>query len=270
MQAIPNHSPSRIATRILSAMSLAALMAASNGCAAQTQPEPPTAPAPAPSPAATGTAPPVPPPGVAAMTPPPPPPGGPAPRADAGNFTTAQGTVARFLTNPDGDVDGLLTSDGLLVRVPPHMGPQLTSMVRPGDSVQVSGRRDAGGTLAAQQITDTRSGQQLENQSPPRGARPLPRELRGVALSRLSAQGRVAHVTTAPRGEPDGVILADGTVIRLTPPIAQQFPALVQIGANVSAQGYGTRTQYGTALQATAFGSPGNLTRLYDRVPPAP
>lgn len=270
MQAIPNYPLGSIATRILSAMSLAALMAASNGCAAQTQPEPPTAPAPAPSPAATGATPPVPPPGVAAMAPPPPPAGGPAPLTDAGNLSIAQGTVARFLTNPDGDVDGLLTSDGLLVRVPPHMGPQLTSMVRPGDNVQVSGRRDAGGALAAQRITDTRSGQQLEDQPPLPGSQPLPPELRGVALSRLSVQGRVAHVTTAPRGEPDGVILADGTVIRLTPPIAQQFPTLVQTGAKVSAQGYGTRTQYGTALQATAFGSPGNLTRLYDRVPPAP
>ena len=80
----------------------------------------------------------------------------------------------------------------------------------------------------------------------------------------------MAHVTTAPRGEPDGVILADGTVIKLTPPVAQQFPTLVQTGVKVAAQGYGTRNQYGTALQATAFGSPGNLTRLYDRALPAP
>ena len=78
------------------------------------------------------------------------------------------------------------------------------------------------------------------------------------------------RITTAPRGEPDGVILVDGTVIKLTPPVAQQFPSLVQAGARVSAQGYGTRNQYGTALQATAFGSPGNLTRLYDRAPPNP
>ncbi|CAE6810886.1 hypothetical protein R75465_05388 [Paraburkholderia aspalathi] len=268
MQAIPNYPLGSIATRVLSAMSLAALMAASTGCAAQTQPEPPTAPPP--PPVATGATPPVPPSSVAAMALLPQPVGGPAPLTDVGDLTTAQGTVARFLTNPDGDVDGLLTSDGVLVHVPPHMGPQLTSMVRPGDNVQVSGRRDAGGALAAQRITDTRSGQQLEDQPPLPGTQRLPRELRGVALSRLSVQGQVAHVTTAPRGEPDGVILADGTVIRLTPPIAQQFPTLVQTGAKVSAQGYGTRTQYGTALQATAFGSPGNLTRLYDRAPPAP
>lgn len=150
------------------------------------------------------------------------------------------------------------------------MGPQLTSMVRPGDNVQVGGWRDAGGNIAAQRIVDARSGRQLEDQPPVPGSQPLPPALRGVALSRLSVQGQVAHVTTAPRGEPDGVILADGTVIKLTPPIAQQFPALLQAGATVSAQGYGTRNPYGTALQATAFGSPGNLTRLYDSLLPAP
>jgi hypothetical protein len=179
--------------------------------------------------------------------------------------------VARFLTNPDGDVDGFMTDDGMLVRFPPHMSSQLTSAVRKGDSVQVSGTRDEGGNFTAQRITDTRNGRQLLDAPPLPGARPLPpAAARAGGLSRLSAQGQVAHVTTAPRGEPDGVILADGTVIKLTPPVAQQFATLVRTGATVSAQGYGTRNQYGTALQATAFGSPGKLTPLYDRKAPMP
>jgi hypothetical protein len=178
--------------------------------------------------------------------------------------------VARFLTNPDGDVDGFMTGDGMLVRFPPHMSSQVTSAVRKGDSVQVSGVRDQGGNFTAQRITDTRSGWQLIDTPSLPGARPLPPAARGGGLSRLSAQGQVAHITTAPRGEPDGVILSDGTVIKLTPPVAQQFATLVRPGATVSAQGYGTRNQYGTALQATAFGSPGKLTPLYGRNAPMP
>jgi hypothetical protein len=181
-----------------------------------------------------------------------------------------QATVARFLTNPDGDVDGFMTDDGTLVRFPPHMSTQLTSAVRQGDPVQVTGRREGGGSFAAQRIIDTRSGQQVFDEPPMRGAPALSRAARGEGLSRLSAQGQVAHVTSAPRGEPDGVILSDGTVIKLTPPEAQRFPALIRAGATVSAQGYGTRNQYGTALQATAFGTPGNLTPLYDRNLPMP
>ncbi|MDR5759685.1 hypothetical protein [Caballeronia sp. LZ035] len=234
---------------------LSALLAASAGCAAQ--------------PAATPTPPPVgpdaPPPPVAGAPMPPPP-----PLADAASVATTQGTVARFLTNPDGDVDGFMTNDGTLVRFPPHMSAQLTSAVRRGDLVQVSGWREEGGSFAAQRITDTQTGRQVIDEPPMRGAPPLPRAARGAGLSPLSAQGQVAHITTAPRGEPDGVILSDGTVIKLTPPVAQQFAALVRTGATVSAQGYGTKNQYGTALQATAFGSPGKLTPLYDRNTPMP
>ncbi|BBQ00788.1 hypothetical protein BSFA1_59160 [Burkholderia sp. SFA1] len=233
---------------------LTALLTASAGCAAQPQPQ--------------DAGPPPPPP--IAPEPPPPPVAGPGPLADVASIATTQGTVARFLTNPDGDVDGFMTGDGTLVRFPPHMSTQLTSAVRPGDVVQVSGRREEGGSFAAQRIIDTTSGRQVIDEPPMRGAAPFPRAARGDGLSRLSAQGRVAHVTTAPRGEPDGVILADGTVIKLTPPVAQQFAALVRTGATVSAQGYGTRNQYGTAFQATAFGSPGNLTPLYDRNAPMP
>ncbi|GAB7524353.1 hypothetical protein PBS_33400 [Paraburkholderia sp. 2C] len=201
---------------------------------------------------------------------PPPPDAGPGPLADAASIATMQGTVARFLINPDGDVDGFMTDDGTLVRFPPHMSMQLTSTVRRGDLVQASGRREEGGDFAAQRITDTRTGRQVIDEPPMRGPSPLPRAARGAGLARLSAQGQVAHITTAPRGEPDGVILSDGTVIKLTPPVAQQFATLVRAGATVSAQGYGTRNQYGTALQATAFGSPGNLTPLYDRNAPMP
>lgn len=244
---------------------LAALLTATAGCAAQTQTQPAATPSPQP---VKADAPPLP--SAGSPMPPPPPGAEPGPFADAALVATKQCTVARFLTNPDGDVDGFMTDDGTLVRFPPRMSAQVTSAVRRGDLVRVSGIREESGGFAAQRITDTRSGQQVIDEPPMPGAPPLLRAARGAGLSRLSAQGEVAHITAAPRGEPDGVILSDGTVIKLTPPVAQQFAALVRIGATVSAQGYGTRNQYGTALQATAFGSPGNLTQLYDRNTPMP
>ena len=107
---------------------LAAVLTASAGCSAQTPLQPQLQPPP--QPAATL----VPPPVEAEAAP--------GLLADAASLTTTQGTVARFLTNPDGDVDGFMTADGKLVRFPPHMSSQLTSAVRQGDSVQVSGTRD--------------------------------------------------------------------------------------------------------------------------------
>ncbi|MEM5421771.1 hypothetical protein [Paraburkholderia ferrariae] len=51
----------------------------------------------------------------------------------------------------------------------------------------------------------------------------------------FSAQGEVMRVTTAPRAEPDGVVLRKGTVIKLAPDPAQQSTSLLRLGASVAA-----------------------------------
>ncbi|ARP80000.1 hypothetical protein CAL12_03615 [Bordetella genomosp. 8] len=243
-------SPIKRASRLsVRALGLAALLAVCATNAAQTPPD-------------------------VSQPPPPPPRIGfgpePGPLPDDGTLVTTQATVSRFIPNPDGDVEGFLSTDGVFVRFPPHLSAELTAMVRPGDGVQISGRKDGSGNVKAERIVDTNNGRTLVDRPPAPGNPPLPPGSRSARLSQLSAQGRVAYVTTAPRGEPDGVILADGTVIKLAPPDARQFTDLLRAGADVSAQGYGMRNQYGTALQATSFGMPGNEVRLYDRAPPAP
>lgn len=206
------------------------------------------------------------------IAPPPVPGNAPPPSLDIGPANTPNstsvttGVVKRYLINPEGDIDGLLLSDDSLVRFPPHVGANIAAIAAPGDSIRVSGTAEPDGVLRAQQITNTHSGQSAIDQPPAANAPRLPPSLRGVGLVKLDASGRVLKVTTAPRGEPDGVLLADGTVIKLTPPGARQFPALLQPGALVAAHGYGTRNRFGQSLQATSFGTPGNLTPLYGRV----
>ncbi|MFM0312338.1 hypothetical protein P0D71_31485 [Paraburkholderia sp. RL17-383-BIF-A] len=239
------------------------VIAATAACAAQPVPRAldsaPMAP-PAPRSAA-----PMPPPAPAADAPMPPPPPLAGPRD--GVPTTVSGVVRRFVINPEGDVDGMLLADNTLVRFPPHLGTQVAATIEPGASVNVNGFAQASGTLRAGQIADTKSGRSIVDQPPPPDAQRLPKSLAGVGLVKLDAAGRVLRVTSAPRGEPDGVLLIDGTVIKLTPAAAARFTNLMQPGAMVAAQGYGTRNRYGESLQATAFGTPGNLTVLYGDLP---
>lgn len=54
---------------------------------------------------------------------------------------TVCGTVSRFVTNPHGDVDGLVLSDQTEVKFPPHQGQALQEFVRIGDEVRAEGRR---------------------------------------------------------------------------------------------------------------------------------
>lgn len=176
---------------------------------------------------------------------------------------STDGAIQRFLTNPEGDVDGLVLSQDVVVRTPPHLGKQLVSIVHAGDRVQIEGMRTHGGDISVTRIVNMRSGQQLTDAPPTaNGPRSLPR-MPGAGLVRLAATGAVVLVTTTPRGEPDGVLLDDGMLVKVTPPAAQSLHALLKPGARIAATGYGTRTPYGEAMQATAFGTPDHVIPLY-------
>lgn len=70
---------------------------------------------------------------------------------------------------------------------------------------------------------------------------------------------------TGPRGEVNGVILSDGSIVRFPP---ESLRLSVQTGAPFAASGLGTRNAFGTALEALALGPTlTTLQPLYDRVP---
>lgn len=60
-------------------------------------------------------------------------PGGPRVPPASFQTTVVQGVVAQYLMNPDGFVDGLLLSNNIIVRFPPHLGQVLTQNVSPQD-----------------------------------------------------------------------------------------------------------------------------------------
>jgi hypothetical protein len=234
---------------IRSAVGLA-LIAGAVGCAAQ-------------NPGAANTEAPPSPPALANDAAPPPRAVLPRKIPDSAVVSSAAGVVKRYTINPEGDIDGLLLADDTLINFPPHLGGHVAATVAPGESVRATGFSASAGSLRAQQIANAASGRTVIDQPPPADTPRLPKALRGVGLVKLDVSGRVLRATTAPRGEPDGVLLADGTIVKLTPPVALQFPNLLQAGATIAARGYGTRNRYGAALQATSFGTPGHLTSLY-------
>jgi hypothetical protein len=62
-------------------------------------------------------------------------------RAQARTSLTVSGTVARFLMNPPGDVDGLVLTSGEEVRFPPHLGQTVVTALggRAGTPITASG-----------------------------------------------------------------------------------------------------------------------------------
>lgn len=203
---------------------------------------------------------------TATAAPPLPPPGAVPPPPGALASPVVQGQVQRMLINPYGEADGLRLVDGTIVRFPPHMSEALAAAVRPGDNVRVTGRPEAGRTVSADVIVNVASGQTVQDQPPTLGGpRPVPPHLRAQSLQPQQVEGRVDTVLTGPRGEANGVILADGAIVRF-PPDSLRVP--VQPGAPFAASGLGTRNAMGTSLEAVNVGtSLAALQPLYVRTP---
>jgi len=169
---------------------------------------------------------------------------------DPSQLPAIQGKVAEYSLTPRGDVDGLILVDGTEVHLPPHLGTQLVYAVKPGDAVTIRGLRaraipmvqamlvknDATGST----VTDTGAG------GPP-GER--------SAQQALSATGRIKAQLHGPRGDLNGALLEDGTIVRLPPPEAQRLASTLTAGAPITVQGNGFEGPLGRVIEARSIGS---------------
>jgi hypothetical protein len=177
---------------------------------------------------------------------------------------TTQGTIARLLPTPRGEIDGLLLDDGRLARFPPHMSTALLAVVGQGDVVIVEGARlqdGLGGEIRAWRIINRSTGQSVSDTIPPPSPRPVNWAGRDMRVS-----GRIVRVFTGPRGEANGVLLDNGAVVRFPPHAGEAFADILRSGSPLAAQGYGTSGPAGTAIEAVALGSSdGNLMSVGPR-----
>jgi hypothetical protein len=175
------------------------------------------------------------------------------------------GALKRFVINPEGEVDGLLFADGTLATFPPHMASELTAAVKPGDPVSVRGFREPADTIKALVITNEATKRAVVEHPPAPDMRKAPKHLRFALLSRLQASGKVERLLYGKKGEMNGAMLDDSTVVRFPPHVAYQFGGPLQPGQTITVEGVGTQNDYGRALEAMAVGtSPQTLQPIYE------
>jgi len=201
---------------------------------------------------------------LAQDTPPPPVPAGQAaqptpgqtPLYDPRQLPAQRGQVQQFTMTPRGDIDGLILSDGTEVKTPPHLSAEIAYSIKPGETVTIHGLHAAALPLVqAVSITDEATGRTVIDYGPqgPRGgpvagpAAPVP----GLT----EVQGRVRMALHGPRGDVNGALLEDGTVLRLPPPEAYRFAALLRPGQTLVAEGVGFSTAIGKVFEVWQLGS---------------
>ena len=218
-----------------------------------------------------------------APAPPPAPPGvAPPPTANAAQpsagtsyanqLPETRGSVQRFTLTPIGELDGVILADGTEVHLPPHLTTQLAGAVRVGDTVTVQGYRSSYVPLiVAASITDANTGQTVvDDGPPPPGSRPPPPPpgVPAPGAQQTTVQGKVQMPLYGPRGDVNGALLSDGTIVRIGPREAYQVSSLLNPGQTLAVQGWGLTTSYGKVVDAQAVGpTAGQMVQV---APPAP
>lgn len=206
--------------------------------------------------------PPAPPAAPGALGAPPPPPG----VGDIGTSTVA-GRVSQMLINSNGDVDGFLLEDGTQVQFPPHLSATFVQSVGVGADVSVQGIRAYNvPVFHASLITNRATNASIVDQPPdPSIPPPSPRP-----LTALQASGSVSKLLYTDRGDLNGVLLADSTIVHFPPHIGMQMQTSLRTGDSLSASGYGTQNRFGRSLEATTLTVNGQSPiAVYAPPPPA-
>jgi hypothetical protein len=182
---------------------------------------------------------------------------------DATQLPETKGTVKQYTLTPRGDVDGLILNDGTEIKLPPHLTAQIVFAVKPGDAISVRGLKARALPLVdAASVTNTATGASVIDGGPPGGPG------RG-GNTETSLTGKVAAPLHGKRGEVNGVLLENGTVLRLPPPEAERFQAMLQQGQTVAVRGVSLVTPLGTVVDVRAIGTtPEKLTELAAPPPP--
>ena len=186
--------------------------------------------------------------------------------AYAVGLPSVNGTVQQYLLNPHGEPDGLLLSDGTVIKFPPHLGVALASHVKPGDPVEVIGflgvQAPQGRAVKALSIRNTTTGQTLLDQ-PPTSLKPLKHD---EANEAFTVSGTVTHLLVNQHGDTDGLILSGSEQVKFRPHQAPMVQAmLTDAHAVLTVSGVGIRNAFGTVIRAKSLRVDGKTLELDDK-----
>jgi len=180
---------------------------------------------------------------------------------DSSQLPESRGTVKQYTLTPRGDVDGVILTDGTEVKLPPHLTAQTVFSIRPGDQVSIRGLRARAVALVdTASITNVATGRSVVDSGPPD---------RRDRSQDQPISGRITAPLHGKRGEVNGALLEDGTVLRLPPPEAERLQDWLRQGQPVSVRGAILDTPLGRVVDVRAIGSsPEQMSELAGARPP--
>lgn len=72
-------------------------------------------------------------------------------------------------------------------------------------------------------------------------------------MTPMKAGGTIQVLLHGNKGEVRGMVLSDGTQVRLPPDVGDEFRRSLRVGENVNVDGYGTENAFGRAIEALSM-----------------
>jgi hypothetical protein len=181
---------------------------------------------------------------------------------DADQFPAIQGKVAQYSLTPRGEVDGVILDDGTQVHLPPHLGAQLVFAIKPGDQITVRGLKARQiAFIEAVSVTNDATHLSVIDTGPP-GPRDTGQP--------LQATGHIKTQLHGPRGDLNGVLLEDGTIIRLPPEEADRLSSQLAVSQPLYVTGQGMASSLGKVIEARQVGPSAAQLAEIQPGPPGP
>ena len=177
----------------------------------------------------------------------------------------AEGIVTRYLLDPRGEIEGLMLQDGTQMHITSRAADKLLQAIKPGHHVRVHGRRQENVPLVQADVIFNASTGTIFT-VPFRLDFPIPEQEQHLSMTEMKAEGKIeALLFHAPNGVVHGMLLSDGTQVRLPPDISEDLRRSFHPGEQVIAEGNGTANEYGRCLEALSMSVNGGKMTALDR-----
>jgi hypothetical protein len=173
---------------------------------------------------------------------------------DPDHLPEVKSSVERLLLNPHGEADGMILANGLEVHFPPHLSASVCRALQPGDAVQIYGVRPRTASMISAVAIETEDGRRIVDHGPPE---PGERKPNGPELPKrcaMEAEGVVQRALHGPKGEVRGVLLDQGTVVRIDPDEVEPIAQWLTKGQSLVVLGEGLVIELGTVIEARSVG----------------
>ncbi|WP_254507507.1 hypothetical protein [Anatilimnocola floriformis] len=145
------------------------------------------------------------------------------------------GKIEKLLRNDHRDVDGAMLDDGTRLHFPPHAAQQFASILEEGKRIVVYGQKEK--TPRGEEVFEVKKfkvGDEAVEIAPPR--KPKPPGPKNEERE-MTADGEVKGYEKNPKGEIDGLVLTNGTVVKMPPHRAVGLKDNFPVGSQVHIEG---------------------------------